>query len=192
MGIAYCLEYMHQLSPPIAHWNLDSSSICLTEDYAAKISDFSFWNDLIAKNIRTRSHAVELLEVPSVNPNSNIYSFGLILFEMITGRIPYSMGNGFVLQCVSSYLKGKQPSKEIVDPTLSSYQEDVVLKLFEVIEECIDPEPNRRPEMREITERLKKITAMEPEAATPKLSPLWWAELEIMSTGSSHEEVTKV
>ncbi|OWM66677.1 inactive receptor-like serine/threonine-protein kinase At2g40270 isoform X2 [Punica granatum] len=187
MGMAYCLEYMHQLSPPIAHRNLNSSSIYLTEDYAAKISDFSFWNDLIAAKIGIGSHAMELLEAPSVDPESNVYSFGLILFEMITGRIPYSMDYGFVMSCLSNYLKGRQPSKKIVDPTLSSYQEDAVHKLFEVIKECIDPEPKKRPKMREITERLKEITAMEPEGATPKLSPLWWAELEIMSTGSSHE-----
>ncbi|RZB91744.1 putative inactive receptor-like protein kinase [Glycine soja] len=46
MGIAYCLEYMHELKPPIAHRNLQSSFIYLTEDYAAKISDLSLWNDM--------------------------------------------------------------------------------------------------------------------------------------------------
>ncbi|KAB2614531.1 inactive receptor-like protein kinase [Pyrus ussuriensis x Pyrus communis] len=32
MGMAYCLEYMHQLNPPIAHNNLNSGSLQLTED----------------------------------------------------------------------------------------------------------------------------------------------------------------
>jgi hypothetical protein len=39
--------------------------------------------------------------------------------------------------------------------------------------------------MKEIASKLKEITAMEPDGATPKLSPLWWAELEIMSTEGS-------
>ncbi|KAI4318310.1 hypothetical protein L6164_026097 [Bauhinia variegata] len=38
MGIAFCLEHMHQLTPPIAIRNLLSSSVYLTEDCAAKIS----------------------------------------------------------------------------------------------------------------------------------------------------------
>ncbi|MCI11568.1 putative LRR receptor-like serine/threonine-protein kinase, partial [Trifolium medium] len=47
MGIAYCLDHMHNLTPPIAQRNLLSSSIYLTEDYAAKISDLSFCTDKV-------------------------------------------------------------------------------------------------------------------------------------------------
>ncbi|PIN14599.1 Non-specific serine/threonine protein kinase [Handroanthus impetiginosus] len=44
MGMAYCLDHMHQLTPPLPHRNLTSSTIYLTEDYAAKVSDFVFWD----------------------------------------------------------------------------------------------------------------------------------------------------
>lgn len=37
MGVAYCLEYMHELNPPLAHPHLDSSSVLLTDDFAAKV-----------------------------------------------------------------------------------------------------------------------------------------------------------
>ena len=41
MGAAYCLQYMHHdLNPPVAHPNLNSTSIFLTDDYAAKVADF--------------------------------------------------------------------------------------------------------------------------------------------------------
>lgn len=73
-----------------------------------------------------------------------------------------------------------------------SYEEDEVIKLFEVIKEYIDPEANKRPKIREITERMKKITAMGPEGATPKPSPLCWADHESMFTGSGQDEGTKV
>lgn len=39
--------------------------------------------------------------------------------------------------------------------------------------------------MREVGARLREITAITPEGAIPKVSPLWWAELEIMSTEAS-------
>jgi len=42
MGVASCLEHMIQLDPPVTPPTLSSSSIYLTEDYAAKISDAEF------------------------------------------------------------------------------------------------------------------------------------------------------
>jgi serine/threonine protein kinase len=183
MGMAYCLDYMHQLTPPIAHKHLQSSTIYLTEDYAAKISDFSFGNDATAAKIGSAS--MELLESQTSDPEGNIYSFGVILFEMITGRIPYAVDNGSLADWASDYLRGERSLKEIVDPTLKSFRENELEKLSEVIRNCIHPDPKQRPTMKEIASKLKEITAMEPDGATPKLSPLWWAELEIMSTEGS-------
>ncbi|KAF9675700.1 hypothetical protein SADUNF_Sadunf09G0059700 [Salix dunnii] len=183
MGIAYCLEYMHQLTPPVAHKNLQSSTIYLTEDYAAKISDLSFGNDGMAAKIGSASR--ELLESQSSDPEGNIYSFGVILFEIITGRIPYAVDNGSLADWASDNLRGERSLKELVDPTLKSFQENELEKLSEVIRNCIHPDPKQRPTMKEIAAKLKEITAMEPDGATPKLSPLWWAELEIMSTEGS-------
>lgn len=37
MGTVYCLQYMHELNPPVPHCNLNSKSIFLTDDYAAKV-----------------------------------------------------------------------------------------------------------------------------------------------------------
>ncbi|PPD89401.1 hypothetical protein GOBAR_DD13685 [Gossypium barbadense] len=183
MGIAYCLEHMHQLTPPIAHRNLQSCSVYLTEDYAAKISDFSFLNNGTAAKVG--SATMELLESPSADAESNVYSFGVILFEMITGRIPYSIDNGSLADWASDYLKRDQPLKETVDPTLKFFQEDDLENLFEVVKTCVNPDPKERPTMKEVAAKLKEITAMGPDGATPKLSPLWWAELEILSTESS-------
>ncbi|OMO82826.1 hypothetical protein CCACVL1_11750 [Corchorus capsularis] len=183
MGIAYCLEHMHQLTPPIAHRNLQSCSVYLTEDYAAKISDFSFLNDATAAKVG--SATMELLESPLSDAESNIYNFGVILFEMITGRIPYSVNNGSLANWASDYLNMDRPLKEMVDPTLKVFEEDELVKLFEVIKSCVHPDPKERPTMREIAAKLKEITSMGPDGATPKLSPLWWAELEILSTEGS-------
>lgn len=180
MGMAYCLEYMHQLTPPIALTNLQTSSVYLTEDYAAKISDFSFWIDATAAKMVSPS--MELLESPSGDPQCNIYSFGITLFEMVTGRIPYAVNNRSLADWALAYLRGEQSLREMVDPTLKSFQEDDLEKLSEVIKNCIHPDPMQRLTMREIAAKLKEITAMGPDGAIPKLSPLWWAELEIMST----------
>ncbi|XP_042509997.1 probable inactive receptor-like protein kinase At3g56050 [Macadamia integrifolia] len=184
MGMAYCLEYMHQLNPPVVHENLNSSIVYLTEDYAAKISDFGFWHEVVATS-KMGSDATELLDTPPSNPESNVYSFGVVLLEIITGRLPYSAENGKLVGWASIYLRGEQPCKNMVDPMLKSFQENELDKLCAVIASCIHPDPKQRPTMREVTAQLREITALGPDGAIPKLSPLWWAELEILSTEAS-------
>ncbi|XP_016497489.1 putative inactive receptor-like protein kinase At3g56050 [Nicotiana tabacum] len=169
MGMTYCLEHMHNLSPSLPHKNLTSSAVYLTEDYAAKISDFGFWNETAAAET-------------GLSPESNVYSFGVILFEMMTGRLPYSANSGSLDDWAADYLREGQTLREMVDPTLNSFQEEQLERIADVIKMCVHPEPRQRPTMREVSGRLREITGIGPDGAIPRLSPLWWAELEIIST----------
>ncbi|KAI3856816.1 hypothetical protein MKX03_014134 [Papaver bracteatum] len=180
MGIAYCLEYMHQLSPPVIVKNLQSTSIYLTEDYAAKISDLGFWSEATA--VKMGSSDTESPLTPSVDTESNIYSFGIILLEMITGGLPYCVNDVQLVEWASDYLRKTRPVKDMVDSTLKYFHEEKLEKLCEVVRSCINPDPKERPTIKDVTAQLREITAMTPDGATPKLSPLWWAELEIIST----------
>ncbi|KAK4778370.1 hypothetical protein SAY87_018557 [Trapa incisa] len=179
MGMAYCLEHMHQLNPPILHKNLTSLAVTLTEDYAAKISDFNFWNQVTASEIE--STGIELVESSYGVPERNVYSFGVVLFEIITARIPNSIDDGLIEDWASGFVKGDRPLAEMVDPTLGSFDSDQVEKISEIIRSCTHPNPRHRPSMREVSSRLRAITRIPPVAAVPKISPLWWAELEVLS-----------
>ncbi|KAK9154009.1 hypothetical protein Sjap_001489 [Stephania japonica] len=179
MGMAYCLDHMHQLTPPIFHKNLCSTSVYLTEDYAAKISDFGFWNDVATTKTGTSSRE------PASSPESVVYDFGVVLLEILTGRLPYSENYGFLIDWASDYLRRRKSVRDMVDPTLKSFQEEQLRRLCEVVSWCINPDPKQRPSMREVTACLREITAVTPDGATPKLSPLWWAELEILSADAS-------
>ncbi|GMI87306.1 Male Disoverer 2, morphogenesis of root hair 1 [Hibiscus trionum] len=170
MGMAYCLEHMHQLNPPIPQKNLSSSAVVLTEDYAAKISDPCF---------------ADMSDTPLATLESNVYTFGVLLFETVTGRMPYMVENGSLDDWASHYLRNEQALVEIVDPTLKSFDKKQIEYIGEVINACVHPEPRQRPNMKEVSTRLREITAITPDGATPKLSPLWWAELEIMSAEAS-------
>uniref|UniRef100_A0A6M2EIX4 Protein kinase domain-containing protein n=1 Tax=Populus davidiana TaxID=266767 RepID=A0A6M2EIX4_9ROSI len=183
MGMAYCLEHMHQLNPPIAHNNLSSSVISLTEDYASKIADFTFSNNIIATEMELSSK--KLPDLPLACLENNVYNFGVLLFEMVTGRLPYSVDSVSLEDWASDYLRGNQPLKEMIDPTLDSFDEEKLERIGEVIKSCVHRDPKRRPTMRDVTARLREITTVTPDAAIPKLSPLWWAELEILSTDAS-------
>ncbi|KAG8381188.1 hypothetical protein BUALT_Bualt06G0096300 [Buddleja alternifolia] len=150
MGIAYCLEHMHQLRPAIAHRNLNSSAVYLTEDYAAKLSDFLYWDEVATAKMEA-------------NPQSNVYSFGIILFEMITGSIPYSDN------WLSDYPRGVQSLREMIDPTLETYHEDQLEQIGSVIKSCSNPDWRKRPTMREVCALLREITEIEPDGAIPDL-----------------------
>ncbi|KAG2285235.1 hypothetical protein Bca4012_081635 [Brassica carinata] len=176
MGLAYCLDHMHQLSPPIAHTNLVSSSLHLTEDYAVKLADFTFG----PSEPETCPNANKDIDISDLNPEDNVYSFGLLLFEMITGKLvdsvnkPDSVDTGLV-----DFLRGESLAK-MVDPALESY-DDKIENIGEVIKSCLRTDPKERPTMKEVTGWLREITGISPSNATPTLSPLWWAELEVLS-----------
>ncbi|CAJ1859186.1 unnamed protein product [Sphenostylis stenocarpa] len=181
MGMAYCLQHMHQLQPPLVLRSLNSSDVQLTDDCAAKVSDLSFLNEIASAAIKSpaRKH-------PDMTPASNIYSFGVLLFEMVTGRLPYSVDNeGSLDDWASQYLHGDRPLKEMVDPTLASFQEEQLEQVDALIKSCVHPDQKQRPTMKEVCVRLREITKITPEAAVPKLSPLWWAELEIASVNGN-------
>lgn len=69
----------------------------------------------------------------------------------------------------------------MIDPTLQSFKDNELDIICEVIQDCIQPDPRLRPTMREITTKLREVLGISPEQAVPRLSPLWWAELEILS-----------
>ncbi|CAL0320336.1 unnamed protein product [Lupinus luteus] len=180
-GMAYCLQHMHQLDPPLPHSNLNSSAVQLTDDYAAKISNLSILNEI--GNPKKKSGAIKHIEMTLA---SDVYSFGVILFEIVTGRLPYSVDNNDSFEDWAwHFLQGDQPIKEMVDPTLTSFDEHQLEQVTALIESCANHDPEKRPTMKEVSMRLREITNITPEAAVPKLSPLWWAELEISALDAS-------
>ncbi|KAG5081079.1 hypothetical protein JHK86_005144 [Glycine max] len=152
-------------------------------NYAAKISDLSLWNDMC--DTKNGSATTQFLETSSADTKDNVYSFGIVLFELITGRIPLAGNNELLADWAAEYVRWGKSLRDVVDPRLKSLQEEEIEEWSEVIRNCVQPDPEKRPTMKEVTSRLKEITAMGPDGANPKASPLWWAEMAITSTDSS-------
>lgn len=182
MGTAYCLQYMHELNPPVAHSNLTSAAIYLTDDYAAKIAEINIWADLSSKSKISGNEESEHSELPPLaDPELNVYCFGILLLETISGKLPYSEEQGPLVNWAAEHLNDKRSISYLIDPTLKSFKNNELDIICEVIQDCIQPNPRQRPTMREVTSKLREVIPISPDSATPRLSPLWWAELEILS-----------
>lgn len=180
MGIIYCLEYLESINPPARVKTLNSYTIYLSEDYAAKVSDIGF--------------GVDTKKGPFVTDDPNgldeeepiVYKYAVLLLELISGKLPFSADTGLLVLWASSYLSGKRSLMGMVDPTLDdSISEEFLMALCEVIRACINPNTEERPSVAEVAKQMKEISRISPEAAIPRDSPLWWAELEILSTEGS-------
>ncbi|KAI8525702.1 hypothetical protein RHMOL_Rhmol13G0250000 [Rhododendron molle] len=186
MGTAYCLQYMHELNPPVAHSNLNTTSIFLTDDYAAKIAEISFGTGASSKSKISGENDSEHSELPPLSdPETNVYSFGIMLLEIISGKLPNKEEQGPLVNWAAQYLSDKRNISYMIDPTLKSFKNNELDIICEVIQDCIQQDARKRPTMKEITSRLREVIAITPDAATPRLSPLWWAELEILSAEST-------
>ncbi|KAI3466743.1 hypothetical protein Pfo_023406 [Paulownia fortunei] len=182
MGTAYCLQHIHDLNPPMAHFNLTSKEILLTDDYAAKIADISFWAELIAKSKNPAENESEHSELPPLaDVETNVHSFGMLLLEIISGKLPYSEEEGHLMNWAAEYFNDKKTISCLIDPTLKSFKDNELDVVCEVIHSCVQQDVRRRPSMKEVIQKLRQAIDISPDAATPRLSPLWWAELEILS-----------
>lgn len=161
---------MHNLNPPILHTSLDSSCIYLTEDNAAKVSDFSVLNFISPS--KESSSSKNLLEHSTLDPQTNVLNFGALVFEIVTGRLP---------DPDSLFLEPKK-ARDLVDPSLKTFQEDVAERLLEVVRQCMNPYSAQRPTMRKVVVKLREITGIAADAALPRLSPRWLTEMEIITT----------
>ncbi|KAK8580599.1 hypothetical protein V6N12_070861 [Hibiscus sabdariffa] len=182
MGVAYCLQYMHHdLNPPLPHSNLSSKTVFLTDDYAAKVGEIASLEG-ISKLKSSGDGESEHSELPPVvDLEVNVYSFGVLLLEIISGKLAHSEEQGAIEKWADEYLNGKGSISKMIDPTLKSFKDEELQVICDVIRECILMDPRQRPTMKDITSKLREGINIPPEQATPRLSPLWWAELEILS-----------
>ncbi|KAH7655224.1 Non-specific serine/threonine protein kinase protein [Dioscorea alata] len=98
IGAAKGLEYLHEKAQPhIIHRNIKSSNVLVFDDDIAKIVDFDISYqapDMTARLHSTRVlgafgyHAPEFVMTGQLSSKSNVYSYGVILLELLTGRKP--------------------------------------------------------------------------------------------------------
>ncbi|KAM6584764.1 hypothetical protein CsatB_011766 [Cannabis sativa] len=168
LGTAKGLAYLHEgLEPKVVHRDVKSSNILIDRQWNAKVSDFGLAKLLCSDTsyVTTRVMgtfgyvAPEYACTGMLNEKSDIYSFGILIMELISGRNPvdYSRQQGEVNMV--EWLKtlvGNRKSEQVIDPKLPEMPTSKALKrVLLVALKCVDPDATKRPKMGHVIHMLE-------------------------------------
>ncbi|OWM67288.1 hypothetical protein CDL15_Pgr000740 [Punica granatum] len=141
-----------------------------SKDFNAKISDFGLNTRVPADDkkhvskqvLGTNGYAApEYIAAGHLYAKSNVYSFGVVLLEILTGRRAHDhsrpSGEHFIVEWVRPYVSRRKLAR-VVDPRLECRCIlKAALKLAQLAFHCLQMEPESRPSMDEVLRKLEKI-----------------------------------
>eukprot|EP01018_Ginkgo_biloba_P040066 Gb_10386 [translate_table: standard] len=173
IGIAEGLVYLHhECSPPIVHGDIKASSVLLDERLEVRLGSLSAASNqdgesrpgLIARLLGISQRWDEGESCSSVATcASDVYSFGKVLLEMISGNMNIGINEGrgenrFPL----TEMDGDQETLgRIVDPNL--IVDDQVWGVRVIAKACLNPKPSKRPTMRHVLRALQNPRKVVPD-----------------------------
>ncbi|KAA8522306.1 hypothetical protein F0562_012979 [Nyssa sinensis] len=169
LGTARALAYLHHdCKPPVLHLNIKSTNILLDENYQAKLSDYGLGKllPLLDNYGLTKFHnavgyvAPELAQSFRPTDKCDVYSFGVILLELVTGRKPVESpaANEVVVLC--EYVRGlieRGTASDCFDRSLRGFVENELIQVMRLGLICTTEMPLRRPSMAEVVQVLESI-----------------------------------
>ncbi|KAE8690680.1 hypothetical protein F3Y22_tig00110893pilonHSYRG00274 [Hibiscus syriacus] len=182
VGIAEGLNYIHnELSRPVIHRDVKSSNILLSDGFEPKLSDFglAIWGPtdssflIQADVVGTFGYlAPEYFMYGKLSDKIDVYAFGIVLLELLSGKRPISFENLKGQQSLVMWAKPIIESgdvKGILDPNLNgNIDETQVHRMVQAATLCITRSARLRPKMRQILELLKGEKAVEKWGETDK------------------------
>ncbi|XP_073262358.1 LOW QUALITY PROTEIN: uncharacterized protein [Populus alba] len=173
LGAARGLAYLHEdSSPRVIHRDFKSSNILLEHDFTPKVSDFGLARTALDEENRHISTQVmgtfgyvapEYAMTGHLLVKSDVYSYGVVLLELLTGRKPVDMsqppGQENLVTWARPFLTTKEGLEVIIDPTLApDVPFDSVAKVAAIASMCVQPEVSHRPFMSEVVQALKLVS----------------------------------
>ncbi|CAN6917735.1 unnamed protein product [Brassica oleracea] len=169
VGTARGLVYLHeQCDPKIIHRDVKAANILLDEDFEAVVGDFGLAKLLdhrdshVTTAVRgTVGHiAPEYLSTGQSSEKTDVFGFGILLLELITGQKALDFGRsshqkGVMLDWVKKlHQEGKL--KQLIDKDLNDKYDTVELEeIVQVALLCTQFNPSNRPKMSEVMKMLE-------------------------------------
>ncbi|XP_008808708.2 brassinosteroid LRR receptor kinase BRI1-like [Phoenix dactylifera] len=172
VGAARGLAFLHNCIPHIIHRDMKSSNVLLDENLEARVSDFGMARLMSAAD--THLSVSTLAGTPGYVPpeyyqsfrcttKGDVYSYGVVLLELLTGRQPTDssdFGDNNLVGWVKQHSKPR--ISDVFDPELLKEGPGLELELLEHLKiacACLDDRPSRRPSMLKVMAMFKEIQA---------------------------------
>ncbi|KAL3345884.1 hypothetical protein AABB24_024696 [Solanum stoloniferum] len=144
------MSYLHQNN--IIHRDLKTANLLMDEHGVVKVGDFGVARVQTQTGVMTaetgtyRWMAPEVIEHKPYDHKADVFSFGIVLWELLTGEIPYA------------YLTPLQAAIGVVQQGLRpTIPKSTHPKLAELLEKCWQQDPTQRPDFSEILDILKQL-----------------------------------
>nr|UMO78490.1 Serine/threonine protein kinase [Pandoravirus belohorizontensis] len=151
------VAYLHGLDPPIVHRDLKSGNLLVDQDYNVKVADFGLARIKEENATMTRCGtpcwtAPEVIRGERYDERADVYSFGIIAWEVLTRRRPY---DGLNFMNVSlDVMEGRRPP----------LPGDCPAALADLIQACWHAKPSKRPSMLDVIGALTTILGDDDDA----------------------------
>lgn len=159
IDIARGMNYLHNSIPTIVHRDLKSSNLLVDKNWTVKVADFGLsrlkletflstknGKGTLSFHIQPQWMAPEVLRSEPSNEKSDVYSYGVVLWELVTQKIPWDTLNPIQIIAAVGFMDHRLEIPSNTDPQWAS-----------IIESCWDSDPQRRPSFQELLERLQEL-----------------------------------
>ncbi|XP_065849715.1 probable serine/threonine-protein kinase SIS8 [Euphorbia lathyris] len=153
IDVAKGMNYLHTSHPTIVHRDLKSPNLLVDKNWVVKVCDFGLSRLKHHTFLSSKSTAgtpewmaPEVLRNEPANEKCDVYSFGVILWELVTCQIPWKGLNPMQVVGAVGFQNKRLEIPEDVDPSVS-----------QIIHDCWQREPQLRPSFSQLISRLRHI-----------------------------------
>ncbi|KAG4978879.1 hypothetical protein AAZX31_13G331500 [Glycine max] len=172
LGAARGLAYLHEdCNPCVIHRDFKSSNILLEHDFTPKVSDFGLARTALNEgNKHISTHVIgtfgyvapEYAMTGHLLVKSDVYSYGVVLLELLSGRKPVDLsqpaGQENLVAWARPLLTSKEGLQKIIDSVIKPcVSVDSMVKVAAIASMCVQPEVTQRPFMGEVVQALKLV-----------------------------------
>jgi serine/threonine protein kinase len=176
MDAAKGMLHLHLCDPPIIHRDLKSPNLLVDKHWKLKVCDFNLsrvmeesvvLSSMVASNPRWL--APEILAGLPYTVAADVYSFGVIMWELLTWEVPWHQQNTWQVHAMVTveHLRPDIPADVAVSPggTFGG-----IAAYLELMKACWAQSPDDRPDFESVIGRLRRMLAVETLARQPSVA----------------------